>query len=374
MRTLQIASALIAVLALAALWGDSPAHAASCPTETFLSFGDLAYEAVAIPPTVRLAAGRPIGSAAIDEPIAANGCKRKRVPAEALAAGSIDPRVAVLVRGRPHTAFVIGYRCAGFVGAAYWQCLTAPLAFDGRRLTATSYPASPPPRGRLSLAAALGTARYRGRTVTVRRIVGVNPAQAVAISGQPSTAFLSPGTCPYAGFSNTTLYDNLLRCLRAPVWFTYSPPSSEVGGAVVARSDRPVPAQAAGASVSLLRLPTAADFVPAHHGSVPVVGRVADRVTLTIPDVPQGLYEVVISCPACASGTDHGATLFPAGSILVTAKPSGSLAVKLISYAIAAAFLAALVFTFRTRAARRAVLRGLESFVNGFGPRGPSRD
>ena len=151
-----------------------------------------------------------------------------------LSAGSVDPHVAVLVSGRPGTAFVIGQRCAGFTGSAYWDCLTQPLVWDGVQYTATSYPSTASRRsGRLRLERPWGPPSYHGRRVTLRRIQGVDPTLAVGISGQPSAAWLSPRTCPYSGFSNTPQYDNLLRCLGSPVWFTFDPPGNPAGAKVL---------------------------------------------------------------------------------------------------------------------------------------------
>src|SRR5207237_1307907 len=79
--------------------------------------------------------------------------------------------------------------------------------------------------------------------------------------------FLTAPTCPYEGFSNTPAYDDLLRCLRSPVWFTFDPPGGEAGGTVVARSDRHPGRAVAGASIGLVRLGIVADFVPKRHGA-----------------------------------------------------------------------------------------------------------
>jgi hypothetical protein len=268
--------------------------------------------------------------------------------AQVQTAGSIEARVAVLVGGQPKTLFVIGHRCAGFAGPSYWDCLLRPLVFHGQQFTGTSYPSEPAPRKTVPLGAAIGTAKYHGQTVTVRRIEGVDPLLAVGISGQPSEAFLSARTCPYSGFSNIPEDDDLLRCLQSPVWFTFDPPGIEAGGTVVARSDRPLRPAVAGASISLVELPVVADLVPAHHGRLVPVGRVAEQVSLRVPNVPAGLYEAVVSCPRCGSPPGAATTLYPAGSILVTAKPKTSLAIKIVSYALAVAFVAAAILAFRT--------------------------
>src|SRR5262245_14245952 len=197
--SLRVLLALCLLGVVPALAASSQATAASrCPTATFLSFDHLAYASKAIPRGVTIAAGRALGSGQIDAPASADGCKRKRETDDVLAAGAIEPQVAVLVKGRPRTLFVIGHRCEGFAGDDYWDCLLRPLVFQGRRFTGTSYP-----RGgkTVPLGAELGTAQLGGRTVTVRRIDGVDPAIAVGVSGRPSAAFLAARTCPYEGFS-----------------------------------------------------------------------------------------------------------------------------------------------------------------------------
>jgi hypothetical protein len=365
------------LLAVGAVAGASSASAASCPSQTYLSFNHLAYAAVSAPPAVQLPPSSSAGGGTIDEPQSANGCHRARASVQVLTAGSIDPHVAVLVAGRPGTIFVIGQRCAGFVGSAYWGCLLRPLVFHGLQFTGTSYPSQPPPRKAVPLGPAIGTARYHGQNVTVRRIEGVDPSLALGISGQPSDAFLSPRACPYSGFSNVPQYDDLLRCLQGPVWFTFDPPGSEVGGTIVARSDRPVSAAVAGAAISLIRLPVLADLVPPHNGQLAVVGHVSEQVSLSVPKVPPGLYEAVVSCAACASRT--GVALYPAGSFLVTAKPNTSLGIRIVSYALLLAFLVAAFFAYRTYRRRRQPRRGtsvgalLGQMLMGPGPAGSSR-
>jgi hypothetical protein len=363
LRAVRAALFAFVLLVAASLVGSSPAAAAGCPTQTFLSFSHRAYVGVSALPTVPLGSGATLGTGTLDHPISADGCKRAQNSGAVLMAGSIDPRVAVLVHGRPRTVFVIGHRCDGFQGTSYWACLLEPLVFDGRQFTASSYPSEPVPRKTLPLGAAIGTAGYHGRTVTVRRIVGVDPSLAVGISGQPSVAFLSPPTCPYSGFSNISQYDNLLRCLRSPVWFTFDPPGSDTGGTVVARADRPLTPALAGSSISLVQLSVEADFVPPHHGPLVALGRVADQVSLKVPNVSPGLYEAVISCPGCGRGAGSGGTLYPAGSILVTAKPKTSLGITIISYALVIALVVALIVAFRTRRRRVVFAQGVGAMV-----------
>jgi hypothetical protein len=371
--------AVFGLVVIAAVLGASPASAASsCPTQTYLQFDHLAYVAVSIPASVRVSPGVGLGSGTIDEPTSANGCHRADRAAQVLAAGSLAPPVAVLVSGRPQTIFVIGHRCWGFSRSAYWECLLRPLAWDGAQYTATSYPTAPPPRRIVPLGPTIGTAEYHGHRVTVRRIQGVDPALAVGISGRPSDAFLSPRTCPYPGFSNIQQYDDLLRCLQSPVWFTFDPPGVQAGGTVVARADRPLSREVVGATISLIQLPVVANFVPAHSGPLPAVGQVSEQVSLRVPSLRPGLYEAVVSCQACASHIDGGGPLYPAGSILVTAKPSTSVGIQIISYGLLVAFLFAAFFAFRTYRRRHpaggpGVATMLGRMLMGPGPAGSSR-
>jgi hypothetical protein len=366
---LRVVLALIALLVAGTLVNGGPASAASgCPTQTFLSYNHLAYEATAIPASVSLPAGRSIGSGTVDEPTNANGCRRNQKSGRVLAAGSIQPQVAVLVSGEPGKLFVLGHRCTGFAGSGYWDCLLHPLVFRGRRYTATSYPSTPAPRRTLPLAGPLGTAPYQGHPVTIRRLQGIADTLAVGIAGQPSVALLTVGTCPYSGFSNNPLYDNLLHCLRSPVWFTFDPPGNQVGNTVVARSDRALPAAVAGAAVSLVSLPVVADFVPANHSHLVPVGHVAGQFSLQVPNVPAGLYEAVVSCPRCGS-VGGVAGLYPAGSVLVTSKPKTSTAIQIISYVLAALVVVAAILAFRTWRRRRQARAG----AGGPGPGRSSR-
>jgi hypothetical protein len=329
--------------------------ASKCPTETFLSFDHLAYAATSLPATARIEAGARLGPGIVDEPNEPSGCRRRRESLGVVRAAGIDPRVAVMVEGRRGTLFVLGARCAGYEGAEKWQCLLHPLAFGGRLYTGTRYPERPGPQGQVPLAQPLGEADLDGRTVTVLRIDGVPASLAVGVKGRPSDAFLAPGVCPYEGFENTPAEDDLLRCLRSPVWFTFDPPGGRAGDAVTARSDRPVVAELAGATISLVRLPRVADFVPSDRSSAVRVGAPRSKFRLTLPDVPPGLYEAVVSCPQCASN-DAGTNQFPAGSILITGKAKTSVGIQIITYVLGilvlASVMVAALFFIRNRRRR----------------------
>jgi hypothetical protein len=357
-----VAVAAAAVAGLAA--GQTAQGDSTCPTATFLSFGHVAYISKAIPPGVEIPAGPALGAGSVDQPASSDGCKRQRESVQVVAAGSVEPGVAVLVQGRLRTLFVLGRRCDNLVGQPYWDCLLQPLDFEGRRYTGTSYPTQPSPRGKVPLAESLGRATLAGRKVTVTRIDGVDPSLAVGVSGRPSEAFLVASVCPYERFSNKPAFDDLLRCLRSPVWFTFDPPGGQAGEAVVARSDREVGSRVAGADVGLVRLPIAADLVPEDHAAPAPIGHVGNEVAFQVPDVPAGLYEAVVSCPGCV-GAAGVQSLFPAGSILVAEKPKSSPGIRIASYALTGAVVLAAVLAIRVWLRRRRL--GGESSSRGSG-------
>jgi hypothetical protein len=350
-----------AAAAVAGLGAEHSAHADStCPTATFLSFDHVAYISKAIPAGVEIPVGTGLGSGSLDQPASPDGCKRERDSVQVLTAGSLEPGVAVLVQGSPRTLFVLGRRCDNLVGPPYWNCLLRPLVFESHRYTGTSYPPRPSPQGKVPLAGSLGRASLDGRTVTVRRIEGVDPSLAVGISGQPSEAFLVASVCPYEAFSNRPAFDDLFRCLRSPVWFTFDPPGGQVGQTVVARTDRELGSQVAGANVSLVRVPIGADFVPTQSSAPEPIGRVKSELTFDVPDVPAGLYEAVVSCPRCPEAAG-GEALFPAGSILVAEKTKTSAGIRIVSYALTGALVVAAVIAFRFWRRRRRLAPGSSS-------------
>jgi hypothetical protein len=354
LRAAQLLVLAVAVAAAHASAGSATA-ASKCPTQTFLSFDHLAYAATPLRAAAGIEAGTRLGTGIVDEPSEPSGCKRRRESLGVVRAVGIDPRVAVMVDGRRGTLFVLGARCAGYEAAERWRCLLHPLVFGGRQFTGTRYPVRPGPQGQVPLGTRLGEADLDGRPETVLRIDGVPSSLAVGVNGRPSDAFLAPGVCPYEGFENARAEDDLLRCLRSPVWFTFDPPGGRAGDAVTARSDRPLDAELAGATISLVRLPRVADFVPSDRSSAVRIGVPRAEFRLTVPDVPPGLYEAVVSCPRCAS-TAEGRTQFPAGSILVTGKAKTSTAIRLISYLLGALVLASViasVIVFRRSRRRR---------------------
>lgn len=332
---------LVPAVALAATLGPGVQAAATarCPTQTFLSFDHLAYAAQRLPASVSITPQDTLGEGTLDEPTAESGCKRRRATIAVRRAGGIDPRVAVMAGGRRSTIFVLGARCAGYDDDERWDCLLDPLVFERRRYTGTRYPAQPAPRRKLRFGGRVGAAELGGETVIVARIEGVDPSVAVGIRDWPSEAFVVPGVCPYERFENVPARDDLLRCLRSPVWLFFDPPGGRAGARLAAVSDRPLRPELDGATLSLVRLRTAADVVPANRSAAVRIGPLRAKFRLTVPDLPEGLYETVVSCPRCASRYG-GKTLFPAGSFLVFEPRKGSSTPRIISLLLGTAVFA----------------------------------
>jgi hypothetical protein len=337
-RTVQLLVTLAAVAA-AFVSAEAASAAPRCPTQTFLRFDRLVYAGDELPASAAIAPGAGVGSGIVDEPVEASGCKRRQESVPVRRMDGVDPSVAVTVESRPRTIFVLGARCAGYPARERSACLLDPLVFDGRPYTGTRYPAEPRPRGRLRLGRALGRAQLGGETVTVARIEGVDPALAVGVRGRPSEAFLAAGVCPYERFENRPARDDLLRCLRSPVWLFFDPLGGAVGTEVVATSDRPLRAELAGATVSLVRLDMVADVVPEDRSRAVPLGPLGSTMRLTIPDLPPGLYEAVVSCRRCAA-VYGGRTVFPAGSLSLFEEQKGSGTIRIVSIGLGVAVFA----------------------------------
>jgi hypothetical protein len=337
---LRIALRLAAALAVGVVLAPPTpeATAATCPRQTFLSFGRYAYVARTLPASVGIEPGAKLGRGVLDEPTSSDGCKRRTETITLQHANGIDELVAVVASERRRTIFLLGSRCNGFEGAERWPCLLQPVLFGGRRYTGVRYPASSGRRRTVPLGRRIGRARAAGRPIAVVRIRGVSASLAIGVSGRPHDAYVAPGVCPYERFDNRVLRDDLRRCLEGPVWYVFDPPGAPVGGRVVGVADRPVPAQLAGATVSLVRLPLATDIVPTNRSGSVSLGPARREVALTVPELRAGLYEAVVSCPRCAA-SHGGKTLFPAGSFLVSAEAGRSTGVRAVSVGLAAAVL-----------------------------------
>ena len=338
---------LVLVVLLAAgsaVYGAADASAADCPRISFLEYRGYVYRSYGIPSNVTLPAGDSLGTATVDEPGGDDGCKRGRRTAAIRSYQGIDPLVAVAVNDRPGLVFILGNKCYGLVGDDRWSCLTKPLVFEGRTYVGTAYPAKPPPRRTLSLGAPVGKGSVDQRRVSVRPIDGVDPSIAVALAGRPSEAFLVPGVCPYVGFDNRLVLDNLSRCLRGPAWTVFSPPGATPGDQVRLRADRPLKAGQR-IQVALALADVGGDILPRNTAGTTVGTLTAGTkgktaVTFTLPKLKAGRYQAVLTCPGCAAAYG-GRTVFPGGTFIVG--ESGGSSGKVIVVALALALLVALL-------------------------------
>lgn len=303
---------------------EAPALAQECPSTAFLQHGHLLFAGVKVPASVSVTLRSALGEGVLDAPTGDDPCQRKRENVKVMRVAEVDSSVGVAVEGRPGEIFVLGARCSGYEETERWDCLLEPLEYSGTAYTGVRYPADAGPPGAVPLAEPLGEAMLGGNTLTVHRISGVDPGVAVGVQGRPSEAFVAPRACPYERFDNRPARDDLLRCLRSPVWLVFDPPGGRVGAEVVARADRKLAPEAEGADVSLVRVRVVADVVPGDISrSVRVAALKGRLVTFALPDVEQGLYEAVVTCGRCAQAFG-GRTVFPAGSLLVFEKEGGS--------------------------------------------------
>jgi hypothetical protein len=327
------------------------AKAATCPTQSFLVYANLVYAGESPPSSASVAPGGSLGDGTLDEPTDQSGCSRKRSGVEVVRLAGLDPAVAVGVRGRDRAVFVLGGRCSGLARDARWRCLQHPLRFRGRAYVGVSYP---PPGKDLRVGRRVGKAVLAGTTVPALGIAGVAPSVAVAVAGRPDVAFVAPGACPYERFSVRPLLDDLRRCLAGPVWLVFDPPGARAGASVQARADRRVTARLSGSAITLERLRSVADVVPRDPAAHARLGRLSTgTLTFELPNVPPGLYEAVVTCSRCASAYG-GRTEFPAGSVLVGPRKSGSSGPRIVAIVLGLlvlvlGILAAVVFRRRRR-------------------------
>lgn len=333
---LALVCGVIAALALAP---TSQAGTQNCPERSYLELGGIYYESQPVPDTVTLPQGTGVGTVTVDQPRGFDPCKREQIDADVYSIEGVDPSLAVLVPDAKSPAFILGSRCSGYDDdAARWQCILEPLLYGGVRYTAIRYPRGVPPADRLLPGADLGEGSIAGQMLVVQEIDGVDPASAVAARGRPGEVFVAPGVCPYERPAEEAAFDDLSRCLQGPIWFTFTPLGTVVGGTVVARGDRPAPPELDGASIGLVPLSTPADALPDDLGALTPIATLdpdADgsvSLSLAVPDLPAGRYEAVARCEACAEAHD-GQTVFPAGSFTVleeAEKKSGSRSAKIV--------------------------------------------
>ena len=330
--------------AAASLATPGTAAAADCPTTSFLRYGYLVYASMAVPSGISLPRGAALGSGVTDDPVEPRvddqKCGREQADVQILRLEGVDPQVAVAMSGRPGSVFVLGGRCNGFEGDAFWSCLTDPVELEGTTFTGVAYPPGAD-RRELPLGEAVGTVQLGGTAATAVAIDGVDPAVAIGIEGRPSEAYVAPGVCPYERFANEVAGDDLRRCLTGPVWLVFDPPGARVGDPMVAHTDRRVEGPAVGASILVVRARTTADVVPEGIGDGAEIaelpaGPAGAEIPFDVPDVGEGVYEAVIVCDGCASSF-AGRTAFPAGSLVAFER--GSQLGKVIGMVIIALFI-----------------------------------
>jgi hypothetical protein len=353
---------LVAIAAAAALAVPDQGSAGTCPDLTVLETEGGIYLGEPLPAAAGIEQAGPLGGGVIDAPEEDDLCERRRTDVNVTALAGIDPEIAVGVDGRPDTIFVLGSKCSGFEGASRWSCLREPLTLDGRTYVATRYPEAGGEARPLPLGEPIEGAVVAGEPVEAVAITGVDPTAAIGIADVPDLAYVTVGTCLFEQFDRRPLYDDLRRCLEAPIWFVFDPAGAPPGDEVTAVADRTAGDDLAGATVSLARSTVPADVVPQQSSQVVVFaldGAGAAEHVFTVPDLEPGRYEAVLECDGCA--TAAGETVFPAGSFLVAQESEasgGRTLTTVITILIGVAFLAALglsVYMWRRgRAVRRA--------------------
>lgn len=346
MLALTTRIALVAAAVVGAMAAPVDGKAGTCPDLTVLETGSGLYLGEPLPVSSGIEQAGPLEDGVLDAPEGDDLCERRRTDVSVRALGGIDPAVAVGLDGRPETIFVLGSKCFGFEGAARWSCLREPLELDGRTYVATRYPDTPGEERTLTLGETIDGAVVAGEPVDAVALQGIDPAAAVGIAGSPDLAYVAVGTCLYERFDRRALYDDLRRCLEAPLWFVFDPAGAPPGDEVTADADRPPENELSGATVSLARSAVAADVVPQQAQRVVVFTLAGDGTAehpFTVPELEPGRYEAVLECDGCE--TAAGKSTFPAGSFLVvegSKATGGRTLTTIVTIAIGMAFLGAL--------------------------------
>jgi hypothetical protein len=330
------------VASIAALAVPQPAQAQECAGRAILLFREFVYSEEPIPSELAAEPGEPLAFGRVGflpGPEGSEECETRS--AQVFEIADLPPDLAVAVEDREGYVFVLGARCAGFENEERAACILRPLQFQGRLYSGARYPGDAE-QPRLETGEALAEGELGGEAVTAVTIQGVDPAVAAGVEERPGETFVAAGACPYERFGATLVEDDLYRCLRSPLWLIFElerPPAAEVGDQITARADRTVAQVVDGASVSLVRLDVAADIVPRDtSGAVEIgtieVGSNGDvNLPITVPDVPEGIYEAIVTCEECA-GSFGDRTVFPAGSLVIG--PAGSQGPRLIGIVIGA--------------------------------------
>jgi hypothetical protein len=340
------------VASIAALAAPQPAHAQECAGRAILLFRSIVYSEEPIPPGLAAEPGEPLAFGRVGFLPGPEGSEEcDPLSAQVFEIAGLPPDLAVAVEGRGGHVFVLGARCAGFEDEERAACILQPLQFEEQLYSGARYPAETE-EPRIEAGEALGEGELDGQAVSAVTIEGVDPAVAVGVEGRPDEAFVAAGACPYERFGATLLQDDLSRCLRAPLWLIFElerPPAAQVGDQITARADRGVAPVVDGASVSLVGLEAAADIVPRDTSGAVEIGRIEVgpegevSLPITVPDVPEGIYEAVVTCEACAESFG-GRTVFPAGSLVIV--PAGSEGPRITGIVIGAVAIALVIAAF----------------------------
>jgi hypothetical protein len=340
------------VASLAALAAPQAAQAQECAGRGILLFRGIVYSEEPIPPELTAEAGEPRAFGRVGflpGPEGAEECDVRS--AQVFEVAGLPADLAVAVEGRQGFVFVLGARCAGYEGEERAACILRPLRFEERLYSGARYP-DDAEQPRFEAGEALGEGELDGQTVTAVAIEGVDPSVGVSVEGRQDEAFVAAGACPYERFGATLVEDDLYRCLRSPLWLIFElerPPAAQVGDQITARADRPVSPVVDGSLVSLVRLGIAADIVPRDISDAIEVGTLqvgpegAVSLPITVPDAPEGIYEAIVTCEACAESFG-GRTVFPAGSLVIV--PAGSQGPRLVGIVIGAVAIALAVAAF----------------------------
>jgi hypothetical protein len=350
----RLAAMVAAAAVLAPLASPDGARAGTCPDLTILEYGTVVYLGEPIPAAAGIDQAGPLGEGFVDEPTEADVCRRERTDVTVARLEGIDPQVAVGVEGRPQSIFVLGNKCVGFEGPRRWTCLREPLELEGRTYVATAYPPGPGPARELALGEPIAGATLSGAPADAVAIEGVDPSVAVGIADRPEEAYVALGACLYERFDRRRLFDDLRRCLEAPVWLVFDPPGARPGERITARADRPLE-RPEDFLVWLGPSTVAADILPDDLSGQVALGelRPGDHgasVSFEVPDLEPGRYETFVTCSGCEPT--------PSGSVLVVEGGGDSNIATIVTILIGVAFIGALGASFvvwrRGRAMRRA--------------------
>lgn len=344
--TARLLCCLLAASSCLLAWSETAA-AQDCPGSGLLLFDGAVYAEEPAPPDALPGRAAALGSGRLAFLVDEDGCDPRDVEVTELTGTSQD--LAVAVDGRPDSIFVLGGRCAGYEDEERARCILEPLMLDARVYTGARYPDGASP-GRLVAGGPVGEAELAGQAVTAVGLEGVDPSLAVGVDGRPDETFVAAGVCPYERFAVEETEDDLVRCLRAPLWLVYElerPPAASSGETITARADRSVSELVDGATLSFVPIEGAADVVPSDLSDAVAVATVRVEpggevsLPITVPAVDTGIYEAILTCEVCAAEFGGG-TVFPAGSLAIVGE-EGSGSPRLVGIVIGVLLLVAII-------------------------------